>query len=81
MRKEYNALKREIELAWPFFVEEEYPYATEYLYDSSSFVAVYYTRKYARRPDLIDKTLNVILAARHRQPHWSGICMVVTSGV
>lgn len=70
LTQEYELLKKDIEGSWPFFLEEEYPYATEFLYDSPSFPAVYYTGKAAASESLMQKTINIIMANRHKFPFW-----------
>ena len=70
MIQEYEALKQDVEGSWPFFLEEEYPYATEYLYDSPSFPAVYYLAKAAGSDSVMRKTVAIIMANRHKFPFW-----------
>ena len=68
--REYELLKSDVEGSWPFFLEEEYPYATEFLYDSPSFPAVYYTGRAAGSESLMGKTIGIIMANRHKFPFW-----------
>ena len=70
MDERHQALKADIEGTWPFFLEEEYPYATEYCFDSPSFPAVYYIAKAAGDDSVMEKTVDVIMASRHKSPLW-----------
>jgi len=70
MDEEHDTLKEAIQESFPYFLEEEYPYATEYCFDQASYEGVYQIAKEAGDEALKRKTVEVILACRHTQPLW-----------
>ena len=70
MDEEYGKLNTAIEESWPFFLEEDYPFPTEYCFDMPSFAPVYYIGKAAGSEKVMTDTVNVILACRHNSPLW-----------
>ena len=70
MEEEYSTLKDAIEGSWSFFLEEEYPYPTEYCFDMPSYAPVYYIGKSAGSEKLMGNAAKVIHAARHNVPLW-----------
>lgn len=70
MGQEHGILQTAIEETFPYFVEEEYPYATEYCFDQASYEGVYQIGKEAGDQALKQKTVEVVLACRHTQPLW-----------
>jgi len=70
MHDEHRTLREAIEGCLPFFVDEEYPFASEYCFDHASKAAVYYLGQVANNEGLKKRTVNTILACRDATPMW-----------
>lgn len=74
METEYQTLRDAIEECLPFFVEEEYPMASEYCFDHASKAALYYLAQVANDAPLKERTVDTILASRDTTPMWFSYC-------
>ncbi len=74
MRAEYQTLLDAIEGCLPFFLEEEYPFASEYCFDHASKAALYYLAQVADDEPLKKRTVQTILASRDATPMWFSYC-------
>ena len=74
METEYHKLRNAIENCLPFFVEEEYPFASEYCFDHASKAALYYLAQVADDEPLKKRTVDTILASRDTTPMWFSYC-------
>ena len=74
MVTEYWALRDAIEGCLPFFLEEEYPFASEYCFDHASKAALYYLAQVADDESLKHRTVQTILASRDTTPMWFSYC-------
>ena len=74
MNTEYQTLRKAIEGCLPFFLEEEYPMASEYCFDHASKAALYYLAQVADDESLKKRTVNTILASRDATPMWFSYC-------
>ncbi len=70
MKEEHRILSQAIAECLPFFVEEEYPFATEYCFGQASHAAVYYLGQVAGDERLQRTTVETILACRDFAPMW-----------
>ncbi len=70
MDDEYATLRQRLQRTYPYFLEESYPYATEYCFDQAGYEGVYHIGKEAGSRALQQKTVEVLLASRHIQPLW-----------
>ena len=71
---EYQTLRDAIEGCLPFFLEEEYPMASEYCFDHASKAALYYLAQVADDESLKKRTVDTILASRDATPMWFSYC-------
>ena len=71
---EYRTLREAIESCLPFFLEEEYPFASEYCFDHASKAALYYLAQVADDEPLKQRTVQTILASRDATPMWFSYC-------
>ena len=74
MHDEHRTLREAIEGCLPFFVEEEYPFASEYCFDHASKAALYYLGQVADDESLKKRTVDTILASRDATPMWFSYC-------
>ena len=74
MTTEYRTLREAIESCLPFFLEEEYPFASEYCFDHASKAALYYLAQVADDESLKQRTVQTILASRDATPMWFSYC-------
>ena len=74
MQTEYQTLRDAIEGCLPFFLEEEYPMASEYCFDHASKAALYYLAQVADDESLKQRTVDTILASRDATPMWFSYC-------
>ena len=74
MHTEYRALLDAIESCLPFFLEEEYPFASEYCFDHASKAALYYLAQVADDEPLKKRVVATILASRDATPMWFSYC-------
>ncbi len=74
MTTEYRTLREAIEGCLPFFLEEEYPFASEYCFDHASKAALYYLAQVADDESLKQRTVQTILASRDATPMWFSYC-------
>ncbi|RKU14740.1 hypothetical protein C6503_14640 [Candidatus Poribacteria bacterium] len=74
METEYQTLRKAIEGCLPFFLEEEYPMASEYCFDHASKAALYYLAQVADDESLKKRTVDTILASRDATPMWFSYC-------
>ena len=74
MVPEYRTLREAIESCLPFFLEEEYPFASEYCFDHASKAALYYLAQVADDESLKQRTVQTILASRDATPMWFSYC-------
>ena len=74
METEYQTLRDAIEGCLPFFLEEEYPMASEYCFDHASKAALYYLAQVADDESLKKRTVDTILASRDATPMWFSYC-------
>ncbi len=74
MHTEYRALLDAIKGCLPFFLEEEYPFASEYCFDHASKAALYYLAQVADDESLKKRTVQSILASRDATPMWFSYC-------
>ena len=74
MHTEYRTLLDAIEGCLPFFLEEEYPFASEYCFDHASKAALYYLAQVADDEPLKKRTVQTILASRDATPMWFSYC-------
>ena len=74
METEYRTLRDAIEGCLPFFLEEEYPMASEYCFDHASKAALYYLAQVADDESLKKRTVDTILASRDATPMWFSYC-------
>ena len=74
MTAEYRTLREAIEGCLPFFLEEEYPFASEYCFDHASKAALYYLAQVADDESLKQRTVQTILASRDATPMWFSYC-------
>ena len=74
MTVEYRTLREAIESCLPFFLEEEYPFASEYCFDHASKAALYYLAQVADDEPLKQRTVQTILASRDATPMWFSYC-------
>ena len=74
MVPEYRTLREAIEGCLPFFLEEEYPFASEYCFDHASKAALYYLAQVADDESLKQRTVQTILASRDATPMWFSYC-------
>ncbi len=74
MHTEYRTLLDAIEGCLPFFLEEEYPFASEYCFDHASKAALYYLAQVADDELLKKRTVQTILASRDTTPMWFSYC-------
>ena len=58
----------------PFFLEEEYPFASEYCFDHASKAALYYLAQVADDASLKKRVVATILASRDATPMWFSYC-------
>ena len=71
---EYRTLLDAIEGCLPFFLEEEYPFASEYCFDHASKAALYYLAQIADDEPLKKRVVATILASRDATPMWFSYC-------
>ncbi len=74
MTTEYRTLREAIEGCLPFFLEEEYPFASEYCFDHASKAALYYLAQVADDASLQKRVVATILASRDATPMWFSYC-------
>ena len=74
MTAEYRTLREAIEGCLPFFLEEEYPFASEYCFDHASKAALYYLAQVADDASLKERVVATILASRDATPMWFSYC-------
>ncbi len=74
MTTEYRTLREAIESCLPFFLEEEYPFASEYCFDHASKAALYYLAQVADDESLKKRVVATILASRDATPMWFSYC-------
>lgn len=74
MTTEYRTLLDAIEGCLPFFLEEAYPFASEYCFDHASKAALYYLAQVADDEPLKKRTVQTILASRDATPMWFSHC-------
>ena len=74
MTTEYQTLREAIEGCLPFFLEEEYPFASEYCFDHASKAALYYLAQVADDESLKKRVVATILASRDATPMWFSYC-------
>ena len=70
MDNERHELSDALKSCLPFFVQEEYPFATEYCFGHASHAAVYFLGQVADSESLKKTTIDAILARRDRSPAW-----------
>ena len=74
MDTEYRTLREAIAGCLPFFLEEEYPFASEYCFDHASKAALYYLAQVADDASLKQRVVATILASRDATPMWFSYC-------
>ena len=74
MHTEYRALLDAIKGCLPFFLEEEYPFASEYCFDHASKAALYFLAQVADDEPLKKRVVATILASRDATPMWFSYC-------
>ena len=74
MHAEYRTLMDAIKGCLPFFLEEEYPFASEYCFDHASKAALYYLAQVADDESLKKRVVATILASRDATPMWFSYC-------
>jgi hypothetical protein len=71
MLRERGELLERIGKSARFLTEREYPYGSEFSYDTTGLETVYFFRKYiSKNSKKAVETLNTTLALRHRHPMW-----------